>query len=142
MNASTDDDGEAIAVEILYALPQDCFHREVLVAPETTVRTAIEQSGVLTRYPEIALDSTHKVGIYGKVTKLDTALREHDRIEIYRPLIADPKTARKKRAAQKAADDDKEKPAAKAAAAKTKTAAAGDDGSDGAKKATAPGDES
>ena len=64
----------------------------------TTVHQAIEQSGILDRFPEI--DTTRlKAGIFGKLKKLDQPLRDGDRVEIYRPLIADPKQVRKQRAA-------------------------------------------
>jgi putative ubiquitin-RnfH superfamily antitoxin RatB of RatAB toxin-antitoxin module len=64
-----------------------------------TAKQAIEASGILEHFPEIDLN-TNKIGIFGKVAKLDATLTEGDRVEIYRPLIADPKEARKKRAAQ------------------------------------------
>jgi putative ubiquitin-RnfH superfamily antitoxin RatB of RatAB toxin-antitoxin module len=64
-----------------------------------TVRQVIEHSGILQRFPEIDLER-NKVGIFGKAATLETLLVEGDRVEIYRPLIADPKAARKKRAAQ------------------------------------------
>jgi putative ubiquitin-RnfH superfamily antitoxin RatB of RatAB toxin-antitoxin module len=64
-----------------------------------TVQQAIEQSEILQRFPEIDL-KVNKIGIFGKAAKLDTVLTEGDRVEIYRPLIADPKEARKKRAAE------------------------------------------
>jgi uncharacterized protein len=64
-----------------------------------TVEQAIERSGIQRRFPEIDL-SQYKVGIFGKAVKLDAVLTEGDRVEIYRPLIADPKEARKKRAAE------------------------------------------
>ncbi|MBV2093104.1 MAG: RnfH family protein [Candidatus Thiodiazotropha sp. (ex. Lucinisca nassula)] len=64
-----------------------------------TVEQAIEQSDILQRFPEIDL-KVNKTGIFGKAAKLDAILSEGDRVEIYRPLIADPKEARKKRAAE------------------------------------------
>lgn len=64
----------------------------------TCLQEAIEQSGILSQCPEIDL-AVNKVGIFGKMAKLDQALEDGDRVEIYRPLIADPKTARKRRAA-------------------------------------------
>ncbi len=64
-----------------------------------TVEQAIEQSAILQRFPEIDL-KVNKTGIFGKAAKLDAMLNEGDRVEIYRPLIADPKEARKKRAAE------------------------------------------
>ena len=63
-----------------------------------TVREAIDRSGVLVRFPEIDL-TINKVGIYGKLSRLDQRLADGDRVEIYRPLIADPNEQRKKRAA-------------------------------------------
>lgn len=59
------------------------------VSDDTTVRQAIEQSGLLQQFPEIDLEN-QKVGIFGKVTKLDAGLEEGARIEIYRPITADP----------------------------------------------------
>ncbi|MCU7844712.1 MAG: RnfH family protein [Candidatus Thiodiazotropha sp. (ex Monitilora ramsayi)] len=64
-----------------------------------TAQQAIEKSGILDRFPEIDLKS-NKIGIFGKAAKLDAELADGDRVEIYRPLIADPKEARKKRAAE------------------------------------------
>ena len=61
---------------------------------------AIHASGILEQYPSIDL-SINKVGIFGKLTKLDTVLRQKDRVEIYRQLLADPKEARRRRAAEK-----------------------------------------
>jgi len=70
------------------------------VAPGTTIGQAIEQSGVLAEFPEINL-VTQPVGIYARKKTLDTVLRERDRIEIYRPLVADPKDSRRRRAAKR-----------------------------------------
>jgi putative ubiquitin-RnfH superfamily antitoxin RatB of RatAB toxin-antitoxin module len=88
-----------IQVEVAYGAATE----QALLAVEgnqgMTVREAIERSGILKRFPEIDL-GVNKVGIYGKLTKLDAALAMGDRVEIYRPLIADPKEQRKKRAAQ------------------------------------------
>lgn len=63
---------------------------ELNVQPEATVFQAIEASGLLVRFPEIDLNS-QKIGIYGKLVKPEQTLQEHDRVEIYRPIIADPK---------------------------------------------------
>lgn len=86
-----------IKIEVVYALPG----RQEIIALEVpggaTVQLAIEQSGLLSRYPEIDLKK-QKVGIFSKLSKLDSVLRDRDRIEIYRPLIADPKAVRKQRA--------------------------------------------
>ncbi|SDG57801.1 RnfH family protein [Propionivibrio dicarboxylicus] len=61
------------------------------VPEATTVREAIDRSGILQQFPTIDLDA-QKVGIFGKVVKPDTALRPGDRIEIYRPIVCDPQT--------------------------------------------------
>ena len=93
---------DALQVWVSYATAQDEFIHPMHVAPGTTIGQAIEGSGVLARFPEINL-VTQPVGIYGKKKTLETVLRERDRIEIYRPLVADPKDSRRKRAAKKAA---------------------------------------
>lgn len=62
-----------------------------------TAQQVIERSGILARFPEIDL-AKNKIGIFGKAAKLDVLLADRDRVEIYCPLIADPKAARKKRA--------------------------------------------
>jgi hypothetical protein len=86
-----------LRVEIVYALRD----RQVLLALEveggTTARQAVERSGILQRLPEIDL-ARAGLGIFGKVVSPDTPLRDGDRVEIYRPLIADPKQARSTRA--------------------------------------------
>nr|WP_237332878.1 RnfH family protein [Zobellella iuensis] len=64
-----------------------------------TVRQVIEQSGILQQYPEIDLD-TDMVGVFGRQVKLGQPLHDGDRIEIYRPLLADPKEIRRRRAEQ------------------------------------------
>ena len=88
---------ETITVEVVYALPERQSVRELRLRSEATVREAIEQSGVLALHPEI--DLAHAaVGVHGRRTTLDAALRERDRVEIYRPLTADPKDARRRRA--------------------------------------------
>lgn len=92
---------DLIAVEVAYALPSQQIMLAVDVAAETTVEGAIRESGVLERFPEIDLDK-NRVGVFGKLAKLSDGLRDGDRIEIYRPLIADPKEARRRRAAGKA----------------------------------------
>jgi putative ubiquitin-RnfH superfamily antitoxin RatB of RatAB toxin-antitoxin module len=89
-----------LQVYVTYAKPQEEFIRPLRVASGTTVGQAIEQSGVLASFPEINL-VTQPVGIYGKKKTLETVLRDRDRIEIYRPLVADPKDSRRKRAAKK-----------------------------------------
>ncbi len=70
---------------------------EVTVGEGTTVEQAVDKSGIHKRYPEVDL-GVHAVSIFGKKAKLDTVLNEWDRVEILRPLVADPKTARKEKA--------------------------------------------
>jgi len=86
-------------VEIAYATPNVQVLLPLEVTSPITVRQAIEQSGVLERFPEIDLDK-NKVGIFSKLKKLNESLRAGDRVEIYRELIADPKAVRKQKAAE------------------------------------------
>ncbi len=90
---------EHFQVEVAYALPDMQVIVPVEVEVGATLRQAIERSGVLNRYPEIDL-AVNKVGIFGRLAKLDETLHSRDRVEIYRPLIADPKEVRKQRAAE------------------------------------------
>ncbi|MBN2887650.1 MAG: RnfH family protein [Chromatiaceae bacterium] len=87
-----------LQVSVAYVGEQGQFLKPLEVAAGTQVRAAIEQSGVLGRFPEIDL-GVNKVGIFGKLAKLDQELENGDRVEIYRALIADPRAARKQRAA-------------------------------------------
>jgi len=91
-------------VEVAYAKPEDQTIIEVPAAAHMTVQQAIEASGILQQFPEIDL-AVNKIGIFGKIAKLDAALIAGERVEIYRPLIADPKEARRQRA--KAASKDR-----------------------------------
>ena len=91
-----------LEVVVCYATPRQEFLRPLAVEPGTTIGQAIEASGVLAAFPDINL-VTQPVGIFAKKKTLDTVLRAHDRIEIYRPLVADPKDSRRKRAAKKEA---------------------------------------
>ncbi len=90
---------KVISIEVSYALPDEQIILEVDIDTADTVEDAIRKSGILEQFSDIDL-STNKVGIFGKLTKLDKPLKARDRIEIYRPLIADPKEVRKKRAAE------------------------------------------
>jgi putative ubiquitin-RnfH superfamily antitoxin RatB of RatAB toxin-antitoxin module len=88
---------ETLHVEVVYALPQRQELVKLALPVGSTLQQAVEASGLLQRYPE--LDPTKlKLGVYGKLSKPDARLRERDRVEIYRPLIADPKEVRRKRA--------------------------------------------
>ncbi|MCX7105995.1 MAG: RnfH family protein [Methylococcales bacterium] len=88
-----------MTVEVAYANPE----QQVIIALEmpqgATVEQAIKTSGLLSRFPEID-QTTLKVGIFGSVCKLEQLLTQADRVEIYRPLIHDPKEARRQRAAK------------------------------------------
>ncbi|MFA7555336.1 MAG: RnfH family protein [Spongiibacteraceae bacterium] len=92
-------ESDKFTVEVAYALP----NRQQIIALEvvegTTAYAAVEQSGIVRQFPELELESS-KMGIFGKVVANPKAelLRAGDRIEIYRPLIADPKEVRKARA--------------------------------------------
>lgn len=88
-----------IAVEVVYALSGRQLRYAVRRPAPLTVRAAIEASGVLRDAPEIDL-STGKVGVFGKVVGLDAVLASGDRVEIYRPLVADPKEARRRRVSE------------------------------------------
>ena len=88
---------QQIQIEVAYARPDEQALLSLRVAAGSTVAQVIEVSGVLEKFPEIDL-ARNKVGIFGKLTKLDTVVRERDRIEIYRALIADPKEIRRQRA--------------------------------------------
>jgi putative ubiquitin-RnfH superfamily antitoxin RatB of RatAB toxin-antitoxin module len=87
-------------IEVAYAKPSEQVIVALDVDAETTVEAAIRLSGLLSRFPEIDL-AVNTVGIFGKACALNFGLREGDRVEIYRPLIADPKQARRERAAKR-----------------------------------------
>jgi putative ubiquitin-RnfH superfamily antitoxin RatB of RatAB toxin-antitoxin module len=86
-----------IQVEVIYALPEQQPLLKVRLAEGATVADAIRASGLLEVFPEIDL-TKNKVGIFSKLVKPDEKVRDKDRVEIYRPLIADPKEVRRKRA--------------------------------------------
>ena len=93
-----------IQVEVAYAKQDEQVIIPLDVEVGTTLEQAIDLSGILEQFPEIDL-SQNKTGIFGKIAKADTELREKDRVEIYRPLIADPKESRRKRAEKKDKQD-------------------------------------
>lgn len=90
---------ESINVEVAYALPEKQLIRAVNIDAGTTLGAAIVQSGIMMDFPELELEGA-KVGIFGKAATMTTVLSEGDRVEIYRPLIADPKEVRRQRAAE------------------------------------------
>jgi uncharacterized protein len=96
----TDAEHGLIEVRVIYALPRTQTDVTLKVPAGTTAGEAIARSGIAAKHPEVDWDAV-AVGIFGKRAPLSTALREHDRVEIYRPLCADPKQARRKRAKQR-----------------------------------------
>lgn len=90
-----------IKIEVAYALPE----RQALIALEVeegaTVGQAIGRSGILSNFPEIEL-ARERLGVFGKRVEINTPLRDGDRVEIYRPLVADPKQVRRERAERRA----------------------------------------
>jgi len=106
----TDKTTNHITVEVAYALPDEQVILTVEVPSDCVVEEAIKRSGILESYPQIDL-STDKVGVFGKMCKLNGSLRDKDRIEIYRKLTADPKESRRQKAEmeRKKAITDKQK---------------------------------
>lgn len=88
-----------INIEVTYALPDKQVVIALQVTDGTTLEQAVRLSGILDQFPQIDM-AKNKVGIFSKLKKPDEIVREGDRVEIYRPLIADPKVVRKQRAAE------------------------------------------
>lgn len=86
-----------ITVEVAYALPEKQYLRRVTLEAGATVEQAINASGLLALRTDIDL-AKNKVGVYSRPVKLTDALSDGDRVEVYRPLIADPKELRRQRA--------------------------------------------
>ena len=84
------------SIEVCYALANEQALIAVDLPEGATLQQAIDASGILQRYPQIDL-GTQKVGVFGKLKPLDTVLADHDRVEIYRPLLVDPKLSRQRR---------------------------------------------
>ncbi|NUU00023.1 RnfH family protein [Herbaspirillum robiniae] len=89
-----------LQVQLCYAAPGLQVQKDLEVEEGCTIQQAIIASGLLREQPSIDL-SVCKVGVFGKIKPLEAPLRERDRIEIYRPLIADPKESRRRRVAHK-----------------------------------------
>jgi putative ubiquitin-RnfH superfamily antitoxin RatB of RatAB toxin-antitoxin module len=89
-----------ITVEVVFANPAEQTLVALKLAEGSTIEEAINASGLLNRFPEIDL-SINKIGIFGSVCSLDRTLKQNDRVEIYRPLLNDPKETRRIRAAKK-----------------------------------------
>lgn len=85
-----------LSIEVCYALANEQALITVDLPEGATLQQAIDASGILQRYPQIDL-GMQKVGVFGKLKPLDTVLADHDRVEIYRPLLVDPKLSRQRR---------------------------------------------
>lgn len=90
-------------VGVAYSEPASQLWLRIEVPEETTVQAAIEQSGILTKYPHVVLGEC-SVGIFGKAAELDAMLKPGDRVEIYRAITADPATVPRR----KMSDDDED----------------------------------
>lgn len=88
-----------LEIEIVYGLADRQVLKSMTVAEGTTVREAALKSGLEVEFPELDLQQA-PLGIFGKAVKDEAMLRNGDRIEVYRPLLIDPKEARRKRAGQ------------------------------------------
>lgn len=86
-----------IKVEVIYAEAEQQCLQSLTVEQHCNVADAIQQSGLLQKFPQIDL-AVNKVGIFSRLVTLDTIVQEGDRIEIYRSLLVDPKQARRLRA--------------------------------------------
>lgn len=92
-----------IRVQVCHALPDSAFIADVTLAAGSTLRQAVELSGLLRQHPSIDL-TVQKIGVFGKIKPHDAVLRDGDRVEVYRPLQADPKETRRRRAQHKAVE--------------------------------------
>ena len=92
-------------IAVAYSDPANQIWLRIEVPDDVTVEQAIIKSGILRQFPDIDL-TEQKVGVFGKLVKLDGALQPGDRIEIYRPIIADPKTVPRRRTGDEDDDDD------------------------------------
>ena len=83
-------------VGVCYAMADRQIWLKLEVPDESTIIDAINLSGLLTQYPEIDLEN-QKVGVFGKIAKLDTVLKEGDRVEVYRKITVDPAQVQRRR---------------------------------------------
>ncbi|MDO5685795.1 MAG: RnfH family protein [Neisseria sp.] len=93
-----------ITVEVVLALAEQQYLRRITVPSDTTLQAAVTASGLADEFPQYVMDGTF--GIFGKRAAPDTVLQEGDRVEIYRPLLIDPKSARRRRARKKQHESD------------------------------------
>lgn len=93
-------DTDMLNIEVVYAKPDEQTSVRLSLPPGTTAEQAVQRSGLLTLYPEID-PMNLKLGVFGVACQFETVLKDGDRVEIYRPLLNDPKTARRQRALSK-----------------------------------------
>ncbi len=86
---------DKIEVSVAYALPKESFWQTLSVSKGTSARQAIEKSGVLELFDNLVLEDLD-IGIFSRPVRLDHVLEAGDRVEIYRPLLVDPKTVPKR----------------------------------------------
>ena len=91
-------------IAVAYSDPANQIWLRIEVPDDVTVEQAIIKSGILKQFPDIDL-TEQKVGVFGKLVELESSLKPGDRIEIYRPIIADPKTVPRRRTADEDDDD-------------------------------------
>lgn len=98
---NTENGAEKIHVEVVYAYPERYFLQKITLDNPISIQNVIIQSGILEKYTEIDLRQ-NKIGIFSRPAKLTDFVENGDRIEIYRPLLADPKEIRRQKAAEQA----------------------------------------
>ena len=96
----------SVEIEVVYITTDELFLESIELPASTTVSEALDTVGIYTKFPELA-ESPPKVGIYGKVVSISQQVKDGDRIEVYRPLIFDPKEARRQRAERRSEQDSK-----------------------------------
>ena len=97
--------GNLMAVKVVLAMPQKQVIKDIELGKGATVRDAIEQSGIADAFTDLVVDPK-MVGIFGARVSMDQELQNGDRVEIYRPLVADPKEVRRQRAIRQAHAND------------------------------------
>ena len=90
----------SIDIEVVYALPDRQSIVKLTVPEGTTALAAAQQSGLDAQFDDLSIGEDSRLGIFGQLTALTQVLSDGDRVEIYRPLLADPKVVRKERAAR------------------------------------------
>ena len=100
---------DTIAIEVAYALPTKQRIVKLDVPAGTTALEAVKQSQLDTVFEDLEISDDIKLGVWGKSVTADRVLASGERVEIYRPLLADPKEVRKKRAAEAKERRDAEK---------------------------------